>query len=639
VVTDHCPLTFFKMQPLLTKRQARWSEFLEEFKYKWEYRLGRTNVADPLSRNPTFVLGGLVRAVAGTSRSNLRGGAGSANCPLAGSAAASSAQASAVAPDGGIFREGEDEPRYAQRGDSLSPSRDDLDENSSTLVKSFREGYQQDAWFAKHENTQALHQRDGLWWYADKIAVPKSMRQLCMQENHDVPYSGHVGVDKTIKNVQSAFWWPTLQRDVTEYVKTCHSCQRNKSSNQKPGGMLRPLSVPLHKWMSASMDFVVQLPRTARGYDAIVVFVDRLSKLTHLAPTTTDCSAAEVAEIFMREVFRHHGMPANLITDRDTRFTSRFWTEVCNLMGMQQAMSSAYHPQTDGQTERVNRVMEDMLRHFVSSEQDDWDRVLPCVEYAINNSYHESIKTTPFQITYGERPRSPLENLLITRNMDQVRCPAAKELAVKMQAAVGRARTAMLEAQQRQKANADGKRRDITFAVGDQVLVSTRNMNLKTPGTKKLMPKYVGPFKVIKKLHDVAYKLALPVEMKGMHDVFHVSLLHPYRTDGRYQPPPPPVQIEGQEEYEVQRILDHRDRKGRKGYEYLIQWTGYGPEYNEWRKHADLQNCRELISEYWNNKKQKAAARELELQQPELVTSARARRKVRRNANRRTMNT
>jgi hypothetical protein len=267
--------------------------------------------------------------------------------------------------------------------------------------------------------------------------------------------------------------------------------------------------------------------------------------------------------------------------------------------------STAFHPQPDGNTERLNRVVEDMLRHYVRADQTDWDLWLPMVEFAINNSWHSSINNTPFFLNYGRHPRSPTEFMLLAakrgREPDD-KVPAVKAMIQNMHEAVAEAKGCLQAAQQRQKAYADTKRRDVEFEVGDQVLLSTKNLTLRMVGSSKLMPKYIGPFPVVKKVNPVAYELDLPACMK-IHNVFHVYLLNEYQTDGSVHPPPPPMLVDGELEYEVERILLHRDKHPVHGWkirrEFLVKWLSYGPEHNTWEPEANLTNCPELLSEYW----------------------------------------
>jgi hypothetical protein len=191
---------------------------------------------------------------------------------------------------------------------------------------------------------------------------------------------------------------------VKKYVQTCDSCQRMKASNQKAAGALQPLPIPDRNWESVSMDLIVDLPVTARGHDSVIVFVDRLSKMTHFAPCSKSISIVDLATIFVKL----HGFQKSLVLDRDPKFTSQFLTDLCKLFGTKLRMSTAFHPQTDGQTERMNRILEDALRHYVSPTQTDWDLYLALLEVAVNNAVQDSTNETPFMLNYGQHPHTPL---------------------------------------------------------------------------------------------------------------------------------------------------------------------------------------------------------------------------------------
>ena len=283
------------------------------------------------------------------------------------------------------------------------------------------------------------------------------------------------------------------------------------------------------------MDLITQLPLTGRGHTAIVVFVDRLYKMVHFLPAHTDMGSEEFAQVFLREVFAKHGIPKNLVSDRDTRFTSKFFKELCRHLGVKHHMSTAFHPQSDGQTERANCVLEDMLRTYVAPSQNDWDLKLACCEFAVNNAWNAATGSTPFFLKFGEHPRSPVD-MDVSSDV-----PAVTEHADKIGDALRAAKERPKVAQDRMKAAADGKRREESFQVGDMVLLKTTHINLARSGTKRLYPLFIGPFKVVEKVNEVAYRLDLPMELKKVHPTFHVSLYRRYKDGGRSaltKPPP-----------------------------------------------------------------------------------------------------
>ena len=320
LITDHAPNTWLPTQANLSGRQARWSEFLQRFKLKWVYRPGRTNVADPISRNPAFLSSIAAIQEAIIQEADTQGG--TAPPPTAASPAETPAAFHGV-------------------GKSIL--------SGYALDKGFGDtGYASDKGFGDTEfvRRHELVQEGEFWYKGDQLAVPagKELRKECIALVHNPPYCGHLGGNRTFQAARQLFWWIGMKGDALAFVKDCGLCQRNKHPNHKPFGFLQPLRVPDFRWESVSMDFIVQLPMTKNGNDAILIFVDRLSKMVHFAATNTTVTAEDTAKLFRHEVFRLHGMPREIISDRDTRFTSAFWKEVCRLLGSRQGLSTAYHP-------------------------------------------------------------------------------------------------------------------------------------------------------------------------------------------------------------------------------------------------------------------------------------------------------
>ena len=204
---------------------------------------------------------------------------------------------------------------------------------------------------------------DGLLYYQDRICVPHHahLRRILLQEHHEVPFAAHPGINKTYRSLAAVYYWPQMKQDIIKFVTACHSCQTMKADRQLPQGLLQPLPVPAERWESISMDFIVSLPRTSKGNEQILVIVDRFSKMAHFIPCKKAASAPDVASLFMQHIFKIHGMPKTIVSDRDPTFTGHFWTSLFKLLGTNLLFSSAYHPQTDGQTERVNQILEEML--------------------------------------------------------------------------------------------------------------------------------------------------------------------------------------------------------------------------------------------------------------------------------------
>jgi hypothetical protein len=534
VITDHNPNTHLQTQPNLSRRQARWAEYLQRFQFTWTYRPGRTNVADPLSRHPDFAINKLKLFLATTRSGN---------------------KPHTAKPVHIRKRRRNKPPLTAQMNMSVNATTADvsdppaipLDEQDSLHITDgdistlIQRSYDEDSWFDNQNNLESLTKRHGMWYHGDRLVVPDAhnLRRRILYELHGAPYSGHGGMTKTYQALLKMFWWPNMKRQVAEYIRTCATCQRNKSTNQKPGGLLQSLPIPDNPWDSIGMDFITQLPRTRDGFDAILVFVDRLTKMCHLIKCRTDIDAEGTAQLFVDHVWKLHGVPIHVVSDRGSVFVGKFMTEVLRLIGAKHNRSTAFHPQTNGLTEGVNRILEDMIRHYIGElSHNEWDTCLSTAEFAINNSHHESTGTTPFRLNFGRDPRLPLS----IPDPATSKVPSAASFADRMQEGLTTAKKCLVAAQQRQKRQYDKSHREVSFNEGDQVLLSTKHINMRTPTgkrtTKKLLPKWIGPFAIEKRIGSVAYRLSLPPKMQ-IHPVFHVSLLKPYLSDGRVQPPGP----------------------------------------------------------------------------------------------------
>lgn len=402
-----------------------------------------------------------------------------------------------------------------------------------------------------------------------------------------------------------------MNQDIERYVLSCPKCQANKASNQKPAGLLQSLKVPSRAWQCITMDYIVGLPLTSRGFDAILVIVDRFSKMVHFVPARQDQSAEDVWQLFVDNVIRLHGAVDEVVADRDPKWNSHFWKAMLDKLGIKLKMSTAYHPQTDGQTERMNRVLEEALRSALGPDQEEWDRHLGMIEFSLNMSIQSSTKNSPFMLTQLDPPMFHMD-----LQIPSGRVPAADRTAAAMVERLEVARLCLKAAQERQAMYANQKRRELEFKEGALVMLNTANLRRAMPGKTKLQPRFVGPFKVLKRVGEVAYKLQLPVQYK-IHPVFHVSLLKGYR-EGKDRPlPPVPTQpittngrgpaftVGGEEWFEVQDIVGHREelvsyKKNRKTYkrkqrEYLVRWAGYGTADDKWETARKL--CRDKLVE------------------------------------------
>ena len=308
--------------------------------------------------------------------------------------------------------------------------------------------------------------------------------------------------------------------------------------------------------------------------------------MAHFIPTTTTISAAETVELLADRLVRYHGLPAILVSDRDPRFVSELWEFFCRKFKIKRALSSSWHPQSDGQTERVHRTLEQVLRTYVQFDETAWEGLLPAIELAYNCTVHNSTGLTPFEVMIGENPLRALD-LDIADEVEPTLTPPMTKI---FQQLVDHASAHILFEQARQKYYADRFRRDVQFNVGDKVWVSTRYM--KVPGVNKFKHKFKGPYTVIKRIGKVAYQLALPPTMQ-QHPVFHVSLLQKEKPRPAEMLPNEPWEEVSGDEYEVEDILDVRNIN--KEVEYLIKWKGYPVEDATWEPLSHLQNCKDFL--------------------------------------------
>ncbi len=615
LITDHKPNTGnFKA---LTSMQVKWITFVESFKtdtpgkgIQIVYQPGRTNVADPLSRHPSFLSPLITRRKKRLEQHSQQDQQDQQNVqpvqprqpqPLAGLGPSSCCEGEGTRPTPANTAGSTAAPTPAVIL-GLPPPPPPI---SPDFEQQIIQGYSADPWFAEQKNVSRLEHKGGYWFNKEAIVIPnqKELKNSILYEFHDIPSAGHVGIDNTFRAVRRHFYWPNMRREIEQYVQTCECCQRNKASHQKAAGLLQPLPIPRYKWTDISMDFITQLPLTKSGYDAILVVVDRCTKMCHFIPTRTSVDAEETAQLFLDNIFRLHGVPDSIVSDRDTRFTGHFMRALCDKLQIKQKMSTAYHPQTDGQTERLNRVIEDMLRNYVGSDQKDWDKFLSQCEFAANNRTISGTDVTPFFLNSGYHPKVALVNH--SRGLDCEGNPTAEKLTRDMQQALNKARDCLLRAQDRARKYANQHRREVEYNVGDKVLLSTKNLRFTGKQSNKFMSKYIGPFEIIKKVNSVAYKLKLPEKSKVFH-TFHVSLLRPYNSDESRNPPAgKPEELEGENVFTVEKILDHKDKKrpgkakNKHKRMFLIRWAGYTPSDDTWEPEENLLECKEALAEYW----------------------------------------
>ncbi|GJW10992.1 putative reverse transcriptase domain-containing protein [Tanacetum coccineum] len=372
-----------------------------------------------------------------------------------------------------------------------------------------------------------------------------------------------------------------MKANITTYVRKYLTCLRVKAEHQKPSGLLVQPAIPQWKWDNITMDFVTKLPRTQSGNDTIWVIVDRLTKSAHFLPMRETDPMDKLARLYLKEVVTRHGIPVLIICDRDPRFTSNFWRSFQKAMGTRLDMSTAYHPETDGQSERTIQTLKDMLRACVIDFGNGWEGHLPLIEFSYNNSYHASIKAAPFEALYGRKCRSPV----CWAEVGDARL-TGPELVHETTEKIVQIKHRMQAARDRQKSYADVRRKPLEFQVGDRVMlkVSPWKGVVRFGKRGKLNPRYIGPFKVLAKVGTVAYRLELPQQLSRVHSTFHVSNLKKCLSDEPLAVPLDEIHIDDKLHFveEPVEILDREVKKLRRSRIPIIKvrWNSKrGPEF------------------------------------------------------------
>lgn len=566
VYSDHKNLEYFMTSRMLNRRQARWSTTLADYNFIITYRPGsQCEKADALSRRSEFQLNPDDPQVQNQQHILLQ-------------------------------------PRHfrlAAANFSL-PTDGDL---QTLLINSLPNDphaqhiipflLQQPTLLPPPHNLHDYTFINDILFFKNKVYVPDGeCRTLVLQQCHDQLLAGHYGKHKTVELIKRTYWWPKLIPSVVQFIASCDTCARSKAAKHHPYGLLQPLPIPTRPWGSISMDFVTALPPTPSGQDAILVVVDRLTKMSHFLPCKSTFTAQDTSVLVLQEIVRLHGLPDDITTDRGSVFMSAFWKGLFSLLGVKQNGSSAFHPQTDGQTERINQIMEQYLRCYVAYKQDNWCELLPFAEFTYNNTFQSSINSSPFKANYGFDPRFDTQPALIPLNNE------AENRITTLLENQQLLHRELEKAQAKQKLAADRYRlRPPNFSVGDKVWLVRKHIKTNRP-SDKLDYKKLGPFEIIQQINPVAFKLQLPVHFL-IHPVFHVSLLEKYtpaHEPGRRMKVFPPDIIENTPEYEVEKILDAYYHN-RKLY-YVVSWKGGGPQDHSPEPVENLMNCQEAIEAY-----------------------------------------
>ncbi|WVZ58149.1 hypothetical protein U9M48_008451 [Paspalum notatum var. saurae] len=469
IYTDHKSLKYIFTKPELNMRQRRWLELIKDYDLEVHYHPGKANVvADALSRKAhcNFIEARpTVRVVCCEI--------GEIEMPTV-----LEAELYNLVLEPAI----KDQIIAAQKQDKgMSHIRDEIKDKKKACFKLDEEG---------------------ILWFKNRLVVPKDMelRKKILDEAHNSMFTMHLGSNKMYQDLKQKFWWTRMKKEIAKYVSECDVCQRVKGDHLKPAG----------------------LPRTQKGYDSIWVIVDRFTKSAQFIPVKTTYRAKQYAELYISRIVSLHGVPQTITSDRGSLFVSRFWEQLQTALGTNLIHSSAYHPQTSGQVERVNQILEDMLRVCALTYSTKWDECLPLAEFAYNNSYQKSLEMAPFEALYGRRCIIPLN-----WSEPGERVTFGPDLVTQAEEQVKFIHDNLKRAQSRQKSYSDKRRRPLVFEKDDHVFLRVSPMKgvhrFRVKG--KLAPRYIGPFKITEQCGPVAYRLELPPHLAAVHDVFHVSQL------------------------------------------------------------------------------------------------------------------
>ena len=575
VVTDHKNLEYFSTTKVLTRRQARWSEYLSSFNLVIRFRPGKLGTKpDSLTRRWDVYPKGGNSDYATVNPSNFR--------PMfTQQQISTSLRATQLLVP--VLRASEIMDQEQLNTDILSA----LPEDPVYLA---HQKDPQDRWSVTP---------DGFLRHDNLIYIPDTndLRLRVLRNKHDHILAGHPGQTKTIEMIRRDYTWPGLRDFVKSYCKSCTTCMRAKPQRHKPYGLLKQLPIPERPWNSISMDFIETLP-TSSGCDSILVIVDRLSKQSIFIPTTVHCTSEDLAQIFIMHVFSKHGVPSHVTSDRGSEFVSRFFRSLGKALDMKLHFTSGYHPEGDGQTERTNQTLEQYLRIFCNYQQDNWHSLLPLAEFAYNNTPSATTGVSPFFANKGYHP-----NLTVHPERD-LASSRAKDLVVDLDELHQQLRKSIAEAQRRYQGPADARRQPPPdFTVGQQAFVKAKFFRTNRP-SQKLSDKYLGPFEILAKAGSHSFTLRLPDTIRGVHPVFHVSMLEPATPNeipNRVQPPPQPIDVQGELEYEIAEVLDSKiDRRRSCKLLYLVRWLGYENTDEEfsWLPATELEHAKELTADF-----------------------------------------
>src|SRR5258708_7292906 len=518
-VTNHKNLEYFTSSKKLSCHQARWAKFLGQFNMKVRFRPGRLgSKPDALTcRWDVYMEGDNLEPTV----TNV--------CPVF------TIEQLAGTPVLACTRTMEDPtPSNNLDHDALAESITTAhaeDNLAKKIHKQIKTANQPDGWT----------EREGCLLFCKRKYIPnKGMLRLhTIRDHHDHPTAGHFRETKTMELIHCNYHWPGLRHMVGDYIRSCTSCACTKAMCHKPYGLLKQLPIPGQPWESILMDFIKQLP-ASEGFTVILVIVDRLTKQSLFIPTHDTVDAPQLARLFLTHVFSKHGTPGHVTSDHRTEFMSHFFHSLGSLLSMKLHFTSGYHPEGNGQRERINQVLEQYLWAYTNYQQDNWAPLLPLAEFAYNNAMSATTGISPFFANKGYHPRLST-NLLAPSSSSE-----AQRYMADLDQLHSQLKVSIAEAQERYQKAAD--RQWIpspAFRIGDHVYVKAKFFRTTRP-SRKLAEKNLGLFEIIGTPGMHSITVHLPQQFRGVHPVFHISQLEPAFPNPfphREQPPPPPKKL------------------------------------------------------------------------------------------------
>jgi Integrase zinc binding domain/Chromo (CHRromatin Organisation MOdifier) domain len=588
VITDHANLTYYRHSHKIGQRVAGYIAEYEQYDIQLAYRPGASNRADALSQRPDYASDPYndVPVVALPKHLFVP-----PNTPVIELQTRPSRARTICLDATGLVKEENDDPWDDNEFIQINSVQDDnLNTDIKTKVIHLQTVQRNrpllESWQAQFN---IEHRPSDLWWKGDALIVVGNddLKWGVLALFHDSAMAGHPGISNTIAALTPYYWWPGMHDFITEYVKGCATCQMNKVNTHPTKPPLYPITpvAEARPFQTVALDFIVKLPES-NGYNTILTITDHdCSKAALFISCNETIDSEGVAKLYASHVVPHYGLPRKIISDRDPRFMSNFTTELCRILGVKQNISTAYHPQTDGQSERTNQSLEQYLRMVCANDQHSWAEWLPLAQYTQNSWPSSTTKKTPYELILGYTPH-------VHQPMRATMVPG---VATRLQQ-IKDHRLIAREALQKAQDHMTKETKYRPFKEGERVWLEGTHLKLPYE-TMKLAPRRYGPFHITSKVSDVAYCLRIPEKWK-IHNVFHASLLTPYKETEKHSPnflEPPPDLIDGEEEWEVEEILG--DRQYRHKRQYLIQWKGYAPAHDSWVDESEL-NAPDLIEAY-----------------------------------------